>query len=181
MAYAEIVAPPAEPLALSDLKAHLRLEGEEEDAVLARLIKATRQHMEQETGLCLITRRWRLYLDRWPGSCVIQISKGPVQALEAMTVYDAAGAPHELDSSLYALDKGGRLEGPSPGGGPLEIDFTAGFGLTGDDVPEPLRQAMLLHAGHLYEYRGQVPLALAVAAVPAGYDRLVAPWRRVKL
>jgi len=58
----------------------------------------------------------------------------------------------------------------------VEIDFTAGFGETGVVVPDMLKRAMLIHAAHMYEFRGAVPAEMQPAGVPDGYERLVAPF-----
>lgn len=55
MTYAQTTPPSAEPLTLAEVKAHLRLDGSDEDALLASLISTAREHLERETGLCLIS------------------------------------------------------------------------------------------------------------------------------
>jgi uncharacterized phiE125 gp8 family phage protein len=186
MTMTELTPPVGEPLTLAETKAHLRVDGSNEDDLSASLIRIVREHIEWETGLALLSRTFRLYLDDWPGSRVIQIARGPVQAIEAVTVYDADGAPQDIDASGFLLDgqaRPARLilpRQPDPGQAlnGIEIDFSAGFGATGADVPDALKRAMLLHAALLYEFRGAVQPDNQPAAVPAGYDRLIAPFRR---
>jgi uncharacterized phiE125 gp8 family phage protein len=60
----------------------------------------------------------------------------------------------------------------------IEVDFTAGFGDTATDVPDALKRAILLHVAHMHAFRGAVPVEAQPAGVPAGYERLIAPWRR---
>ncbi|CUX16475.1 hypothetical protein AGR6A_Cc110025 [Agrobacterium sp. NCPPB 925] len=47
MTYALIYPPQAEPLTLAEVKAHLRLDGNEEDALLAALLRTAREHLER--------------------------------------------------------------------------------------------------------------------------------------
>jgi uncharacterized phiE125 gp8 family phage protein len=186
MTITELAPPAGEPLTLAETKAHLRIDGTSEDDLISSLIRTVREHLERETGLALLTRTFRLYLDGWPHSRVIQIVRGPVQTIEAVTVYDADGMPGEIDVSGFVLDgqaRPARLvlpEQPAPGRAinGLEIDFSAGFGATGADVPDTLKRAMLLHLALLYEFRGAVAPEDQPAAVPAGYERLIAPFRR---
>ena len=186
MTITELTPPLGEPLTLAETKAHLRVEGTSEDLLITALVRTVREHIERETGLALITRTFRLYLDTWPSSGVIQIVRGPVQAIDAVTVYDSAGAPVDVATSGFILDGAARParlvlpRQPKPGRAinGIEIDFSAGFGATGADVPDGLKRAMLLHAALLYEYRGAVLPEEQPAAVPAGYDRLIAPFRR---
>ncbi len=186
MTITELTPPAGEPLTLAETKAHLRLDGTIEDSLVEGLIRAARQFLEQATGLVLISRTFRLYLDDWPDGPVIQISSGPVQSIEAVTVYDIAGLPQELALADAILDGRSRparlvlsarpIVGREING--IEIDFTAGFGETGADIPDTLKRAMLLHVALLYECRGAVPADSQPAAVPAGYDRLIAPFCR---
>ncbi|CAN7146669.1 head-tail connector protein [Pararhizobium sp. LjRoot238] len=186
MTITELTPPVGEPLTLAETKAHLRIDGSAEDDLISSLIRTAREHLERETGLALLARTFRLYLDDWPPTRVIQIVRGPVQTIEGVTVYDADGTPGEIDVSGFVLDgraRPARLilpEQPAPGRAinGIEIDFSAGFGATGADVPDTLKRAMLLHAALLYEFRGAVTPEDQPAAVPAGYDRLIAPFRR---
>jgi uncharacterized phiE125 gp8 family phage protein len=186
MTITETAPPLGEPLTLAETKAHLRVETNAEDALITALIRTVREHLERQTGLSLLTRSFRLYLDDWPPARVIQIGRGPVQTIEAVTVYDAGGTPADIDSAGVVLDgqaSPARLilpQHPQPGQAinGIEIDFTAGFGTTGADVPDTLKRAMLLHAALLYEFRGAVSPGDQPAAVPAGYDRLIAPFCR---
>jgi uncharacterized phiE125 gp8 family phage protein len=67
---------------------------------------------------------------------------------------------------------------PSPGQplNGIEIDFTAGFGDTGADVPDMLKRAMLTHIAQMFEFRGAVSIDQQPATVPDGYERLIAPF-----
>lgn len=186
MTYAQTTPPGAEPLTLAEVKAHMRLDGADEDALLASLITTARDYLERQTGLCLITQSFRLYLDNWPPDGVIQIAKGPVQAIETIQVFDDAGDPEDMSGIDKVLDGQARparlwLRQPPAPGQPLngiEIDFTAGFGESGADVPDTLKRAMLIHVAHMFAFRGVVSAADQPAGVPTGYDRLIAPFCR---
>lgn len=189
MTYATLTPPQAEPLTLAQVKEHLRLDGSDEDALLLSLIKTARDHLERQTGLCLTQQSFRLYLDAWPDGDVIQIAKGPVQAIEKILVFDDAGDPIDISGIDRMLDGEARparlwLRQPPLPGQPLngiEIDFTAGFGQSGVDVPDTLKRAMLIHIAHMFAFRGAVSPADQPAGVPAGYDRLIGPFRRTGL
>ncbi|MGJ7037608.1 putative phiE125 gp8 family phage protein [Shinella sp. BE166] len=189
MTIAELMPPAAEPITLAEVKAHLRLDASDEDTLLAGLMRAAREHLEGQTGLVLIARTFRLYLDDWPEARVIQIARGPVQTIETVTVYDASGAPVEVDATGYVLDgtaRPARLVLPARPAteralNGIEIDFTAGFGENGAEVPDTLKRALLLHVAAMYELRGVLSLDDQPGAVPQGYDRLVAPYAMRRL
>jgi uncharacterized phiE125 gp8 family phage protein len=189
MTYAIIVPPAVEPLTLAQVKLHLRLDGSAEDALLTGLIAAARQYLEADTGLALISRTLRFYLDDWPTDGLIQLAISPLQTLESVTVYDASGNAQTVPLDGHVLDAAAMparlfLATQPPTSRPLngiEIDVRAGFGDTGTDVPDALQRAMQMHIALMYELRGAVPAEMQPAAVPAGYDRLVSPWRAVRL
>ncbi|MDQ0454287.1 head-tail connector protein [Rhizobium paknamense] len=189
MTYVELAAPAAEPVSLAEMKAHLRVEHADEDGLIAALIAVARAHAERETGLLTVSRAMRLYLDDWPEGEVIQIARGPVQAIDAVTVYDEDGAPFQVLLEHHLLDGEARparlwlKERPLPGRplNGIEIDFTAGFGEAATDVPDGLRRAIMLHAAALYGCRGVVALEDQPGLVPPGYERLIAPFCRRRL
>ena len=62
------VEPSAEPVTLTEVKAHLHVDQASEDDLLGGLIRAAREEVERTAGLALIEQSWRLVLDRWPGN-----------------------------------------------------------------------------------------------------------------
>lgn len=184
MTYVLISPPGAEPISLAELKAHLRLDGNDEDALLTSLIRVAREHLERTAGLALISQGWRLFLDRWPESGAIEIARGPVLSVQAVRAFDELGEESEISLAGHVLDgvrRPARLwlrerPGARQAINGVEVDFTAGFGEAGEDVPDMLKRAMLIHAAHMYEFRGAVPVEMQPAGIPEGYDRLVAPF-----
>lgn len=182
-----LVDPPvAEPVSPAEAKAHMRVETADEDALIGDLIAIARAHLEAETGLALLTQRWRLYLDVWPRGTAVLLRRTPVQAVEAIAVYDADGLPVAVDPGAARLDgisRPARLHlseppAPSQALNGIEIDFRAGFGDTAAAVPSALKQAIRMHVAHLHAFRGAVAPADQPVSVPEGYDRLLAPFRR---
>ncbi|MDM9647982.1 head-tail connector protein [Rhizobium sp. S163] len=184
MTYALITPPASEPITLAETKSHLRLDDTNEDTLLASLIRTAREHLERTTGLSLIAQTWRLYLDSIPEDGVIQIARGPVQAIESLTLYDAAGEELQLPLTGHILDGHarparlmlGRAVSPGQPINGIEIDFTAGFGESGAEVPDTLKRAMLMHVAQMFAFRGTVAIEDQPADIPAGYDRLIAPF-----
>jgi uncharacterized phiE125 gp8 family phage protein len=189
MTYLRLAGPAGEAVTLAEAKAHARIDGNDEDALIASLIAAAREYLEAVTGLCLMTQRFRLYLDQWPADGVVQIDRGPVQAIETVTVYGADGTPSEAALAGHVLDGAARparlmlADPPQPGrmANGIEIDFSAGFGDTATDVPDGLKRAMLLHVSEMFSYRGAIAVADQPASVPAGYEALIAPYRMRRL
>lgn len=183
------VAPGAEPVTLSEAKQTLRLGHDSEDELLAGLIRAAREEVEAACGLALIDQSWRLALDRLPRSQTALLRRHPVRAVTAVTVYGAEGEASLVDPADYRLDAEARParllfgRAPSPGVAMngIEIDFEAGFGEAGTDVPDLLKRAMLLLVAHWYEFRAEMGAAAQPVSYPPGYERLIAPWRARRL
>ena len=59
----------------------------------------------------------------------------------------------------------------------ITVDVIAGYGETPEDIPMPLRQAMLLLIGQGYEHRAGKDMP----GIPMMVDALVMPYRSLKL
>ncbi len=183
------VEPSAEPVTLAEAKAHLRLDHSSEDGLLSGLIRAAREEIERTAGLALIGQSLRLALDEWPRHGTVTIPVHPVRAILSVTAYGPQGEVSLVDPSSYQADTVSRparvffREAPpalrTMNG--IEIDFTAGFGEAGTDVPDLLRRAMLLLVAHWYEFRTAFGPKDQPVGYPAGCDRLIAPFRARRL
>lgn len=183
------VEPVAEPVTLAEARAHLRLDHTSDDELLAGLIRAARQEVERSTGLALLVQSWRLALDRWPRSGRAVLAIHPVREVLSVTVFGSEGEASLLAPSGYEADTLSRparihfSEMPAPGRvmNGIEIDFAAGFGEAGTDVPDLLRRAILLLVAHWYEFRTGFGPGDQPVSYPAGYDRLISGYRAWRL
>lgn len=191
MALVLIAGPGAEPLTLDEVKMHLRVDGNTEDALITSLILTSRLHIEAALGLALMTQSWKLVLDAWPADGLVPLPIAPVAAVTETRILAADGTPDTLPPGSFILDSSRRPArlAPSEGQWPppgrryagIEIDLTAGFGTAPDDVPQPIRQALLLLIAHWYEHRDPVEIGAPATAVPHAVSRLLNPYRPVRL
>lgn len=191
MPAAIITGPALEPVSVAEAKAHLRIDGEDDDAYLTAAIVSARVHVEALTRRMLIEQSWRVYFDSWPRKRIVTISVAPLIGVETVTVYDADGEPVVVDPDDYVADTiacPGRLILLSPvpatvgrAVNGIEIDVTAGYGASSVDVPSPLRQAIMMLVAHWYEHRGAVGHDLAGEVPPHGFHALIAPYRILTL
>lgn len=183
------VEPAAEPVTLAEVKAHLRIAHDGEDTLLSGLIRAAREDLERATGVALIEQSWRLALDAWPSQGYALLCVHPVREILSVTAYGTEGEASLIDPADYQIDtlsRPARLhfdKRPAPlrifNG--IEIDFAAGFGEAGTDVPDLLKRAILLLVGHWYEFRAHFEPADQPVSYPAAYDRIVASYRSRRL
>ncbi len=192
MALVLTTGPALEPVSLDEVKAHLRIDHVDEDVLLASLVTTARIHLETRLGLSFITQNWMLVLDQWPDAPNIFLPLGPVQQITGITLYDSSDQTSVIDTASYALDaisQPARLvwRGAMPKPAPqrayngIEISLTTGFGANALDVPQPLRQAILLLVSHWYENREPVGLASEIREIPQMVSMLTNSYRRVRL
>jgi len=189
MALFRTVVPDVEPVTLADAKANLRLDHDGEDALIGSLIRAAREEIEASCGLALIDQSWRLTLDRLPPSGRVLLRRHPVREVQSVTVFGSDGEASLVDPAFFSLDAHARPARlhfhttPTPGAvlNGVEIDFVAGFGEAGTDVPDLIKRAILLLVAHWYEFRAAFGAAEQPVSWPAGYDRLIAPYRSRRL
>lgn len=180
------IAAAVEPISLVEAKAHLRLDGDAEDAWLERAIAVARLHGETETQRSFVTRQitatWtEADLPRAGGMSLLgpppaslALPRGPVQAIVAVKSRGVAVA-----GSRYELRRVGTVDFATFPGGlpalPLEVTYGAGYGDDAEDVPADLRFAMLAHVASLYRFREgtsekmQAVVAHGMEAIYAGY------------
>ena len=180
-----LAGPALEPVTLAEAKAFLRVDDGAEDALVATLITAARLHIEATTCKALVGQSWRVVLDGWPEEGAVRLPVSPLLSVTAVTAYDEAGGAHAIGLAQFQTEvlPARLLLPPTVEGMPvlrqrqgLEIDYAAGYGSAASDVPADLRQALLVLVGAWFEHRDS-----ASEAIPAGFDRLVAPYRRVRL
>ena len=155
------VEPAVEPVSLTDLKAHLRIDHSNDDAALTALLSMGRQSVERDTGRSLITQTWVLRCDDWPQYC-IELHHPPVQSVTSITYLDLAGATQTWTSSKYVVDIYSRpglirpaygeswpsIRGDERG---IAVTYVAGYGAAVTAIPYELRQAVLLRCQMEYD------------------------------
>lgn len=162
---------------LAECKAALRLERDDEDALIAGHIRTAMALCEAFIGQWLIEREGeqRLTCDlAWQ-----RLHASPVQAISGLFL---GGEPlaSGWESDIGADGTGWvRLVGLPPAAAPgaLVARFRAGLGQDWNDVPEPLRAGVVRLVTHLFSHRDAADGGPPPAAVAA----LWRPWRRMQL
>jgi len=159
-----IAQPTVEPLTVAEALHHLRQDdlGTADTDYIGRLIRAAREACEARTERTLTSTQWRLRLDAFPDA--IELLQPPVISVSSLVYLDSDGDTQTLDPQDYVVDNA-REPGwlvPAPGRAwpstasginTVTVDYVAGYGATGAEVPEPLRQWMLLAITEMYQTR----------------------------
>jgi uncharacterized phiE125 gp8 family phage protein len=187
-----LLTPPAvEPVTLAEAKAYLRIDNDDDDAVISALIAGARSHVEAQTRRALITQTWRLVRDAWPGDGRVAVVPSPLRQITAARVYRLDGSTQTLDLQAFVANAAATpaiisfltwsLPVPGRPAAGIEIDVEVGYGDGPADVPEPLRQAIKLLVAHWYENRGLIAVGQTLAVLPATVAALIAPFRVLSL
>lgn len=182
-------APAAEPVTLTELKAHLRIDYTEEDTLLATYLQAAREICESLTGRRMMTRTEKLLLDFFPEGDTIIIPAAPVTAVGSIVTKDEDDDSTAFASSNYIVDTSGpvakivlktdcswpTLDTNAKPVNAIEIPFTSGYATIGA-VPERMKLAVKLLAGHYFENREDTS-PLTIKAVPNGVLAILTPLR----
>lgn len=159
--------PPAEPITLSEAKAFLRVDHDDEDVLIQTLIASARDRLEAHLNVAMIARSMQIATST---DGTVQLPRWPVIAVQTVR-FDG----EDTDEAVINL-----LCRPATvtfcAAEEAEIVFTAGYGSNPSDVPAPLRQAMLLLVARGYEHREGPPDTL-----PLMVDALTMPYRVVGL
>jgi uncharacterized phiE125 gp8 family phage protein len=180
-----LAGPAVEPWTVAELKAFLRVDADDDDAVIASLIAAARAQIEAMTRRVLLVQSWRITRDAWPRDGRIALRTGPLRALIAARVVDADGTAHDIDLQRFVIDaEGGVIAAPAwslpqPGRGAagIALDVELGYGTQGSDVPELLRHAVRSLVAHWYENRGLAAIGSSVAMLPGSVAAMIASFR----
>src|SRR6059058_1041830 len=99
-----LIPPSVEPWSVAEAKAFLRVQHDDDDAVIAALIAAARGHVEALSRRALLVQRWRFVLDAWPANGRVNLRMGPLRSMIAARVFDAAGNAHAMDLASFVVD-----------------------------------------------------------------------------
>ncbi len=184
-----ITAPASEPVTAAELKAHLRLNTTDEDALLSHFISAARQLFETLTDRAVITSTWSLHLDAFPR--VLRLPRAPLQSVTWVRYYDQSDTQVTWDAANYSVDtkrEPGRVVPKvwfpdwrifpvypplsykvSP---KIEVRFVAGW----SSVPALVKQAILLLAAHYFQRRDS-HVEGKLDEVPLGFMSIVNQYK----
>jgi len=188
-----LVTPPADfPVTLEEVKEHIHVDHNDEDARILDFIKAATERLDGRDGSlgrCLITQTWKWLVDRYASEITIPLP--PCRSIDAITYLDTAGVIQTLDPGDYQAFALGAVEGtrirPAYGKSwpiirnmpeAVAITFTAGFGDAPEDIPEPIRTNIKMRVGHLFEHRESVTMGSGfITETPDGADDFVRDYK----
>ncbi|MGB0694923.1 MAG: head-tail connector protein [Rhodospirillaceae bacterium] len=186
MPLTQVSGPATLPVTLAEACAHLRIAVGEDDAFITDLISAATSHLDGEEGVlqrCLVQQSWTYTRDDLP-SQGFQVPLVPA-SITSVSYVDSGGVTTVLAADQYTLSgdwiypahSGITWPVPRSQADAVSVTFQAGFGAV-EDVPQALKQAILLLIGLWYDQRAAVTTGEIGTVLPLGVDALITPFKR---
>lgn len=194
-----ITGPVVDPVSLGEAKAQCRISSADEDGLVAGFLLAARSHCEDYTGRVFMTQTWEAKFDGdWPtvfdSSCMrrrvrVMLPNPPAQSIASVSYIDTTGTLQVLASNQYTFSKGDIFGFLEPAYGvswptvrqqleTVTVRYVAGYGPNPGDLPEPIRQAILMLVSHFDQNREAVMADTRAAAIelPFGVRALLSSY-----
>lgn len=190
--------PAAEPVTLTEVKNQLRIVGSDEDDQLNALILRATDYTENILQRALIEGTCDLYADRFPSrdDIPIAIPLPPLISITSIKYYDNQGVEQTWSNTLYTVDTdqdycalvypNENESYPSTRDFPksVHVEYVAGYEDSGaspvvesDNVPNEIKQAILLLIGHWYENRESSTAGIVINTVKIAYNALITNYK----
>lgn len=182
----KLITPPTfEPISLDEAKEQCRVDGIEDDLLLAILITAARESAEHETGRALATQTRELVLDAFPEAFTLRGS--PIQSVESVKYLDSDGIQRTLDPQDYALDNdsepgyltiayGRAWPASYPVPNAVRVRYVCGYA-SAAAVPSAIKSWLLLAVGTMFAQRETIAVGQPAALPDRFWHRLLDPYR----
>jgi len=189
MVFKVTTEPTVEPYTLTEVKTLMSIPDTQSDDPITSYITSARRQAELYLQQKIITQTLEMVLDDFP-SDGIELEQGPVQSITSVIYTDADGTDQTIASSNYSLDNYGKrvwllpaydYSWPSvrPIANAVKIKYICGFGNSGAEVPEDIRQAMLLVIGHWLRFQKEAESGIGPTRIPRQFYDLLSPHRLV--
>ena len=175
-----------EPVSLADAKAHLRVTTTDDNDLITAIITTARTYIELITGLSLGPKTWDIYFENFKGD-ELYLPYAPLVSVTYVKYYDFGGTQNTWDSSNYIVDTDsipGRVYPVYNGYWPsdsrgyekdINVRFVSGYA-DADAVPNPLKHAIMMMVGELYENREISLVGATINDLPFAVKHLIAPY-----
>lgn len=179
-------APTIEPVTLSELRVHLRIDSsdEERDKDILSWQKTARQHVEQTIlHRALLNQTYTQFFDNFANPLRLRWPKLSSITSVKYTLNDSSGTLTTVATSVYEAGEWNgigivrrKFEQEWPTDARLHPDsvqvaFVAGYGSASSDVPAPIRHAIKVMVADMYQHPESI--ALGTTAIPIRHSATV--------
>jgi uncharacterized phiE125 gp8 family phage protein len=183
-----ITGPATEPVTLANVREQLGINNVSEtssDAVITRRIIEARQWVEGFIRRALISQTLEIRMDCFE-EC-IKLPHPPVISVTSVKYIDTDGTEQTVSSSDYVLDdyplvpfirEAYGTKWPTPRDEPnaVRVRYVAGYGANATDVPQLIREAIILIVGHWMNFQEQSENGVGLARVPYAVQDMLSQY-----
>ena len=170
----------------SEAKDFLKVDTTADDTLIDNLIKAATQSCQIYTNRYFMTTLVTQYSDNWME--FYRLYKSPVVGITHVKYYDTNDTLQTLNASNYILDGvseparigisvTGTLPDLSDRINAVQVKYNVGYGDTSNQVPEGIRQAVLITIGNWYENRQSVISGRTATELPLSSQYLLKQYK----
>lgn len=194
MALKLITSPEEKLVSLELAKQFLRIDHDDEDAILNVMIGAAEEVVAKLTNRAFGVGTWELVLDEFPDEA-IQLPIAPLLDVVGLYYFDNEGDEQTVDTDDYYVDDRSAVPWivPTTNGWPspildainaVRLRFRAGYPGLGESPPQPetdapkgLVLAVLQLISHWYETREPVSVGMIVSTIPLTLETIISRYR----
>ena len=170
----------------AEAKDFLKVDTTADDTLIDNLIKAATQSCEIYTNRYFLDTLVTQYADKWVD--IENLYKSPVSAITHIKYYDSDDSLQTLAGTVYLLDE---VSQPARIGlkpnqsypnianriNAVAVQYTVGYGTASTDVPEGIRQAVLMTIANWYENRQTVITGRTATELPLSSQYLLNQYK----
>ena len=181
--------PVALPVTLERAKQHIYVDHDDDDDLISSLIAVATDNLDGYTGhlgRCVVDQVWSQTFPCFSRN--LELRLGDLIEVTSVTYFDDNNQVQNLplDNVSNIRDCGrdyvlfdGDMPSTKPRYDAVKITYRAGWIET--EVPAPIKQAILLMVGHLYENREAVTHSKEAKELPLGIDRFLSQYRIMRV
>ncbi len=184
--YAVDIAAAAAILTTAEAKTHLKVDTSADDTYIDNLISAATESAQIFTNRYFINTTITQHGDTW--SDIATLFKSKVSSITHIKYFDSDNSEQTLATSVWISDinhQPARI-GLKPNQSfpsladrinAVNCKYVVGYGSAASDVPEGIREAVLLIVGNLYENRQEVVVGHSVNELPKSAQYLLEQYK----
>jgi len=184
--YQVITAASTFPVSLTEAKSHLKVDTSADDTYITSIIKAATQLSEEYTNRFFIDTVIEQTCSSFAD--LQTLFKSKVSAVASVKYYDSDNSSQTLDSAIYdvqlnyepaqiQLADNQNFPSITKRNDAVVARYTVGYGSAASDVPEIIKQAILLTIGNFYQNRNSVVIGRISTELPLNVKWLLDTYK----
>lgn len=174
------------PVSLTEAKSHLKIDTTADDTYITAIIKAATQLSEEYTNRFFINTTVKQFASNFQE--IETLFKSKVNAVTHVKYYDSNNTLQILAPSVYSkqleyepaqiqLAHNKSYPNITKRNDAVEVEYTVGYGNSASDVPEIIKQAILLTIGNFYQNRNSVVIGRIATELPQNVKWLLDTYK----